>query len=881
MIIRLIFSVILLTSAGHAKDTDTDATGAVGISIDTVTIDHRRLTVHDFREDSVYLPWRIGLALSGGGARGMAQIGVLKAFDEAGIGIACIAGSSMGSVIGGLYASGYTAEEIEEIVRDVDFSALFSNAPQRRSMLFTQREEQARYLLSIRFDGLTPYIPRALTAGQRLTSLLTDLTIRADYRYGRDFENLPVPFRAVAADIASGSEVVIREGSLADAMRASMAFPLAFTPVELHGRHLVDGGIVNPLPVHVCRKMGADYVVAVNTASQLLPADKIDDPIDIAGQVTTIMSQNALTEQLRAADYIIDPRIAGVEFFDFEQHDTLVAVGYRVGKRAVSDILRQLRRSAVDDGHILVAIETAGDDPRLDSLLRRFPISEGQSCRVSEIERALAHADRDLRFHRLQAIVTRRDNTIRLVLDGESNRACDDITYRFEGNTVMSDSQMAAYFPHDGDSILSLRLIRDAADSIIRDIRDRGYDLAHISDVVYDHDSGTVTVSIDEGVLEYVDIRGNDRTRSWIIKANYPLRPGEPFDVRKSDRGQANIYATGFFERVSLEIEPTVDGTHLTINVKEKKFTQLRLGGHWHDEYQAEMFAELLDDNILGAGIQALAHAHVGSYRNKYHLSFKVNRLSRALVSASTKFYFSRLRRRLFQPDGAPDGYRIEDRLGWSLTLGQSIARLGAIDIRYRLEDINTQLTIPDVTDNHVFSAFTVSSTVETFNKFPYPDYGHRQDIAAEFSGKWLGGTFDESTKLYGMLEAYLPLGQYLNFHPKVSAGISTADLPDIEKYYIGGMDSFYGYRADQLYGDKYVVTNLQLRINLPYRLYLSGNFDYGNVFDDYENIKIDDFRRGYGAAISYDSPFGPLDFGYGNAEDMPWRLYLNVGLRF
>ncbi len=871
----------ILTASGYAAAGDTTANSPYEPAIDTITIDRRILTERDFREDSIYLPRRIGLALSGGGARGIAQIGVLKAFDEAGIGISCIAGTSMGSVIGGLYASGYSADEITDIMRDVDFSALFSNAPQRRSMLFTQREEHARYLLSVRFDGMKPYIPRALTAGQRLTSLLTDLTIQADYRYGRDFDNLPVPFRAVAADIATGTEVVLGSGSLADAIRASMAFPLAFTPVELGGHYLVDGGIVTPIPVLVCREMGADYVVAVNTVAQLLPADKIDDPIDIAGQVTTIMSQNALTEQLRAADYIVDPRVDGIELFNFEQHDTIVAFGYRVGKRAVNDIIYYLRRSVTENGSRLVALETARDEPLLDSLRRSFPITAGQSCRLSEIRRALAFADRDLRFHRLQAVAAADGDSVRITLDGEPNRIYDDITYRFAGNTVMSDSQMAAYFPRGGDSVLSLRLVHAAADSLIGDLRGRGYDLAHINVLEYDHENGIVTVSIDEGVLKYVDIRGNERTRSWIIKANYPLRPGEPFDVRKSDQGQTNIYATGFFERVSLEIAPADDGTHLTINVKEKKFTQLRLGAHWHDEYQAEMFAELLDDNIFGAGIQALAHAHVGSYRNRYIFSFKVNRLSRALIASQTKFYFSRLRRRLFQPDGAPDGYRVEDRLGWSFMLGQSIARLGAIDVAYRIEDIEARLTIPDAATSHVLSAFTISSTVETFNKFPYPDYGHRQDIAVEFTGKWLGGTFEEYTKLYGTLEAHVPLGNYINFHPRVSAGISTADLPDIEKYYIGGMDSFYGYRTDQLYGDKYFVTNWQVRLNLPYRLYLTGNFDYGNVFDDYENIKIADFRKGYGAALSYDSPFGPLDFGYGNAEDMPWRLYLHLGLRF
>lgn len=874
----LALALSLAPLTGGAQDAPADTSAVV---VDSIVIERSLLTQRDFRSNRTFLPCRIGLALSGGGARGIAQVGVLKAFDEAGFDVYCIAGTSMGSVIGGLYASGYSAEDIQGILRRVNFSTLFSDSPQRRSLFVTQREEQERYLVSIRLDGIKPYIPSALTAGQRLTSLLTDLTIRADYNHGGDFDLLPIPFRAVATDVGTGQEVVIGKGSLADAMRASMAFPLAFTPVEQDGRYLFDGGIVDPLPVHVCRTMGAEYVVAVNTVSTLLPAEKVDNPIDVAGQVTTIMSQAALAEQLREADYIIDPLLNDLELFNFGMHDTLVARGYRAGRRATADIESDLQQAACNGGMVISAVRTARQDSCLEQLRQDFPVAPGQTFSTRIVREALAYADRGMRFHRLEAMVAADGGGMAIILDGQPNRPCRDIVYDFVGNSVLNDSQLTTYFPSEGDSALSLTAVHTAADSVIAHLRRTGYDLAHVTSIRYNHDSARVTITIDEGLLDYVDIRGNARTRSWIIKADYPLRPGEPFNVRKSEKGLADIYATGFFERVSLDIEPTDGGTHLTINVKEKKFTQLRLGAHWDDEYQAEMFAQLLDDNVLGAGIQVLGHAHLSSRRNQYHLSIKANRLSRTLISAHTRFYFSRLHRRLFQSDGAPFGYRIEDRLGWSIMLGQQIARLGVIDVQYRLEDITTRQTLTDQTRDHVLSAFAVTSTVETLNKFPYPDYGHRQDLAVEFTGKWLGGTFDEFTKLSGSIEAYLPVTKFINLHPRFAAGLSTADLPEIEKFYLGGMYNFSGYRTDQLAGDKFFITNLQLRLKLPYRFYLLGDFDYGNVFDDYENIKIKDFRKGWGAAVSIDTPFGPVDFGYGNAEVMPWRLYLNVGLRF
>ena len=180
-----------------------------------------------------------------------------------------------------------------------------------------------------------------------------------------------------------------------------------------------------------------------------------------------------------------------------------------------------------------------------------------------------------------------------------------------------------------------------------------------------------------------------------------------------------------------------------------------------------------------------------------------------------------------------------------------------------------------------MLSAFAIKSSVETLNKFPFPDYGHRQDLTIEFTSKWLGGTFAEYTKVFGSVEAFWPLGRYVNIHPLASAGLSTANLPDVEKYYLGGMDSFSGYRTDQIAGDKYFVGGSQLRIRLPWRLYLIGTLHWGQMFNDYEEMKIRQFRTGWGALIAIDTPIGPVDFGYGKSEHHPYRLYLNVGLHF
>ena len=158
--------------------------------------------------------YSIALALSGGGARGLASIGVLRAFEENGIEVAAIAGTSIGGVVGGLYACGYTSEQLSNIVRGTDFGDLFANRPSRLSMFLTQRQERDRHLVSLRLEGLKPQIPQALTAGQQLTSILSDLTARGMYQSRGDFGQLKIPFRAVTTDIVSGRMEVLSSGSL-------------------------------------------------------------------------------------------------------------------------------------------------------------------------------------------------------------------------------------------------------------------------------------------------------------------------------------------------------------------------------------------------------------------------------------------------------------------------------------------------------------------------------------------------------------------------------------------------------------------------------------------------------------------------------------------
>ena len=250
--------------------------------------------------DSEYTP-RIGLALSGGGLRGVAQIGVLTALEEARIEVDRIVGTSIGGAIGALYASGYTPDEILDIVYKTDWSTLLSDSPKRSLLFLGEKEKRARALIQFRVDHFEPVIPEAYSPGQKIYNTFTDLVLNSYYQ-SADFENLKIPLTIISTDMVTGQKVVLKKGNLAQAMRATVAIPLLFAPVQMDGLALVDGGVISNIPVEDTRALGADIVIAVDTTSPLRGVENLQAPWEIADQITTIMQQKNDLAQMQQAD---------------------------------------------------------------------------------------------------------------------------------------------------------------------------------------------------------------------------------------------------------------------------------------------------------------------------------------------------------------------------------------------------------------------------------------------------------------------------------------------------------------------------------------------------------------------------------------------------
>ena len=284
---------------------------------------------------------RIGLALSGGGARGLAHIGVLKVLEDLRVPVHCVTGASIGAIVGGAYASGSPAARLETIVRATDWNQVFTDRPPRAEISSRRKQDDYKTLFAPEFgvkeSGLV--LPKGIIAGVSIEAFMRALTEPSvDIN---DFQRLPIPFRAVAADIETGEAVVLDRGNVAQAMRASMAVPGVIAPVEIGGRLLVDGGIANNLPIDEARKLCADVVIAVNISTPPLKREEINSALAVSLQLLNFLGKQTVDRQIASLtprDILIAPDLGDISAGSFERSGDVIRVG-EAAARGMADAL--------------------------------------------------------------------------------------------------------------------------------------------------------------------------------------------------------------------------------------------------------------------------------------------------------------------------------------------------------------------------------------------------------------------------------------------------------------------------------------------------------------------------------------------------------------
>jgi len=846
----------------------------------------------------------------------MSQIGVLKALERHRVPIDFISGTSMGAIIGGLYASGWTTAEIESIALETNWDEVLSLVEDtRRTELFPdQKLAVDRSFLVVRFRGFQPVIPPAVSSGQRLTDMLSILTLQSLYHPNPSFDDLKIPFRAVATDLVSGKRIVLHEGSLAEALRATTTVPLLFTPIEKEGMQLVDGGLVTNIPVDVAEEVECDIIIAVDATSGLRQPDQMKTPWETADQIMGIMMQLSNEEQLGKADIVIMPEVGGHLSSNFSGLDSLVRLGEETAERempAIRALYKETRAA-------LLGLQEANPSPIFPPGDVSFsgewvPDSLREHISLDARRRGISLEEVKDHVNILYALGDFQDVHAEIIWDSASTH----VVYRCDPNPLLRGVRIM-----DGQNIpvellekpfgplidrpLNNSTSRGAIESVLRMYRDQGYSLARIDALQFDRESGLLTVVVNEGIIERIDVEGETRTKDWYVLREFPLQEGDVFDIEKAREGISTISGTTLFEYVYLEVTYWDRRPVLTLRLKERPSQLMRFGLRADNERNLQGSVEYSDVNWRGAGMQ-LGLSVTGGSRNVDFLGqFSVRRLFDTYLTIGLTA-FTGFRDNYLYTENIPQGedrwelervgeYR-EQRYGADLTFGSQLERLGNAFVRYGLQDVRIidREGSAALEDHYRLSVVTVGTIIDSKNSYPFATDGIGLDVSYEFASERLGTTPGEGyNALRLMYESYTSLGRHFAFHPNLTLGFADKTMPLGEQFRLGGRGAFFGTREDEQRGRQLLLLNLELRYLLPFKIlfdsYLRLRYDLGTISKVPEEIKLSALRHGVGLELAIDTPIGPAYFSAGQAfffnKDLPENpfqlgpllLYFQVG---
>lgn len=318
-----------------------------------------------FSQEATNNDVKVGLVLSGGGAKGLAHIGVLKVIDSLGIKVDYVAGTSMGAIIGSLYASGYTGKELDSIFQTIDFKTLISDDLPRASKAFYERNNSERYAVTLPFDNFKIKLPSALSRGQNVYVLISRLTLHVNDI--EDFSRLPIPFFCIATNAETGKAVVLDKGNLAQAVIASGALPSVFQPVTINNDMLIDGGVVNNYPVDELRAKGVDVIIGVDVQDGLATREELTSALDVLMQINNFRTINDMKTKVKKTDIYIKPDIKDFNVVSFSEGREII----RMGKEAAT----------FNAGALLSLSENQSKQPKLEI---KKPVHD--SIRINEIK---------------------------------------------------------------------------------------------------------------------------------------------------------------------------------------------------------------------------------------------------------------------------------------------------------------------------------------------------------------------------------------------------------------------------------------------------------------------------------------------------------------
>jgi len=836
---------------------------------------------------------KIGLALSGGGARAISELGVLRAFKEKNIPLEIIVGTSMGSIVGGLYSAGYSIDELDSVLKNTAWDDFFSSKQSTRNDLFIdQKISEDRAIISFRIDGLNPIIPTSISSGQRAANNLNLLAINAPILADDNYNNLLYKYRAVSTDLISGKEVIINKGSLGLAMRASSSVTLLLPPVKQDSLYLVDGGLVANIPVKETRALGADIVVAVNASSPLYSEKDLNVPWTIADQLVSIPMKILNDQQLEDADFIIQPYLAHRINSDFSNLSEVIKAGYESAKPVADLVLSQFERqvknnfSANESSFTNLALNSNPTETELslfNSIANKENVTSGEllyNLYSIYSEGSWLDLSLDIDQHDGRSVITVNERLNPPVNSINIESASDTIITKILGLTSVLQNR-----PFNPKKTFQVAL------EILRFYKQTGSSLARIENISFDDKSGILLIKISEGLISKIIVEGNNKTKEEIITREFPLREGDLFKYALAEKGLTNLRSTNLFDQIDLTIVPVSGINELTLNVKEKVSNVIRLGMRIDNENLAQFSLDIRDENFNGTGTEIGATLSGGTRNRSLSIEQKANRVFDSYFTYKLRAFHEFNDVNVYRDDVLPSPNRFSRSktgeyrqiyYGGSFGIGAQVEKFGnvLVEARYQRDEIKNKYNYTGSTYMRDISSLRFSLSIDSQNEYPYPTVGFLVKGFYETAQTALGGDI-------GYTKFFLDYKNIITYRSintlSIRAVVGTGDnsIPLSQQFSLGGQNSFFGIRENEFRGRQIFLASLEYRYKIPFKLffdtYIKARYDLGSIWEEREQIRFKDFRHGVGATISFNTPVGPADFSVGKSFYFINKLSDNV----
>lgn len=824
---------------------------------------------------------KVAFVLSGGGARGAAQIGALKALLEEGITPDLIVGTSFGSIVGGLFASGYSLEQLDSIITNTNWDDIISVTPKnRRSNLFIEQKiTEDRSILTLELDGLSPVIPTSVSTGQNLINYLNQLVIQAPIHPKKNFDELLFPFRAVCTDLLTGKPVIISDGDLSEAMRASSSVSFLLSPIPRDSFLLADGGLVANIPVRIAKQLGADIVVAINTTSPLRTEEELKLPWFLADQVVSIPLKTIEELDLKEADFVITPEI-NHSATNFSGLDSLIEKGYQKAKAiapVISEKINQEYQNRLREKSFPLKnlrYEASGNNQLDLSVLNLIKYEEINSHIL--LEEFYDLCEKDYLFIEMSLLFEKDFTSYKLKWKEKPT-----IREVFVNNPVFLQ-RIGIY--QDVVAVKGMKFIEDKIAehylNILRELRKQKLSLVSIDKIEFDERNNVLSVIFTTGEIDSIIVLGNTKTNLDVIKREIRVRPNEVFEIDDLVKSLVNLEATNLFENVFAYYKQEEDRENLFFKVKEKNTGLARFGLRSDNERNVQIALDIRDENFNGTGTE-IGGQFFGGLRNFFiGIEHRSNRIFETYLNYKVNVYHSFINRYFFGDSPNNTSTRWERiqigsydlrKTGVSLSLGSQVEKLGMVFIENRYELARfVPDKIPNETKNDfTFSVIKLSTLFDSRDKYPFPTEGIFMNVFFESALKFLGGKTSFS-RIYFEYESNSTYFTRHRLTSKVVFGFGDETLPVFEQFRLGGQSSFFGLRDDDLLGRQIFITSLEYQYFLPFRIffdtYFKLRYDLGGIWKNAASIKFNELRHGVGITLAFDTPIGPADFSVGRS---------------